>query len=218
MVNVGGTTASTGGSSSTGGTTAIDPCAMNLTKTSWDVTSDFSVTKNPCGVWTYGYKSNATSPNLVVYSAVYTIDFGSGGLGHSWNDPNNLNGGDKIPSIFQNPATNTTINGVEPGQVALHGGANGEASLVRFTAPRAGTYSVSVSFFSGDIWETTGNIVQGTESIYSIVTSMSPSYSRDFQLQVGETIDVTVMAQSNGSGGWFYAYGSTPITVTVTEN
>jgi hypothetical protein len=191
---------------------------MNLTKTSWDVTADFSASKNPCGVWTYGYKSTVTSQNLVVYSVVNTIDFGAGGLGHSWNDPNNLNGTDRIPSVFRNPPTNTTINGIEPGQVALHGGANGEASLVRFTAPRAGTYSFSFEFFPGDIWETEGKIVRGTEGVYSKITSISPAYSSDFQMQAGETIDVMVVAQGNGSGGWYYAYGSTPITVTVTQN
>jgi hypothetical protein len=206
-----------GGSRSTGGTTALDPCSTNLTQTSWNVTADFSSTTNPCGVSTYSYKSTATSSDLLVYSVVYTIDFGTGGLVYRWNDSKNLNGGDKIPSVFVNQPTNTTINGVEPGQVALHGGANGETSLVRFTAPHVGTYSFFVAFFAGDRGETVGNIVQGTVSIYSKPTSLTPDFSSVFQLQADETVDVTVTAESNKSGGWNYAYESTPITVIVTQ-
>ena len=104
----------------------------------YDVASDFSFVSNPNGPWSYGYET-VLGGSFTAYGAQSTIN----GM-QTWSIiPFDL------PSVNFNPtASDITFASTTllAGQVNLHPGANNEVSVIRFTAPVAGTYSLSGDF------------------------------------------------------------------------
>src|SRR5262249_15593456 len=104
----------------------------------------------PNGVWSYGWLAPGAAPNsstFTLYSQQFTIAagvevWGSNTVAPQWDFYNSSN------------APQQTYFGtltLQPGQAAFHPGPDGEYSVYRFTAPAAGTYSVSAGF-SGLDW------------------------------------------------------------------
>lgn len=172
-----------------------------------DVTTDFSTLANPNGAWTYGYSvGDPTAANagpLVVFNAVSDAapDI------KSWYDPANSVLG--APAAWRNDST-ATNNGIEPGEFAVHPGNAGEYAMVRWTAPAAGTYAVSVQFKAGDSGDTNGLLLHnGVALVTEDSTSTDTVHELDVTLTAGDHLDVAV-----GSEGDFH-FDSTPIHFTI---
>lgn len=108
----------------------------------YDAAADFSLDGNPNGVWGYGYSLTLTGA-FTPYTRSSTVTFGNPNF-NSWLDDLSSTG-DGTPLAVQNTA-DTTQQGrganLDPGQPALHPGQHGEVSIVRWTAPDAGTINL----------------------------------------------------------------------------
>ena len=102
---------------------------------------DFSATNNPNGVWGYGYE-NTLGGAFNIYVNQYASPVASI---KGWNQ----NFGSNDPLVQKN--FGSTQNGygdivLQPGQLMFHPGPSDQFSIVRFTAPKAGSYSLSSGF------------------------------------------------------------------------
>jgi hypothetical protein len=185
----------TGGRVDSGGSGGSSGCAATLDQTTWDPNVDYSSTENPCGVWTYGYTRTLGSAPLVIYSAKDGI---------YWVDPGNETLFD--PAAWQ-----------KDGTFNLHPGPKGEYSTVRWTAPRDGTYSVTVAFLAGDKGETDGAVLQGTYVLFESSTTSNPHYAAVLTMAAGETLDVAVGLVPPVSAS-SYLFGTTPISLVITDS
>ena len=176
----------------------------------WNVVADFSndAAKNPNGAWSYGWR-HGTKFQLMKIGRVG--DNGS----PTWLGPlSSPIAGDGFPNIWKN--VNNFLAGVQPGQVSLHPGPNGEACLLRWTAPATvhGTVLVKGRFFPGD--EGPGGqgvmkvAVVKNDDWKSLLWSGVDSGKFDLKSAVmpGETIDFAVY------GNFFY--GNTPLEAKIT--
>jgi len=197
------------GASGESGAGGADSCTHDPLATSWDVFSDFSPTVNPCGVWSYGYTTSLGS-TLILYPQSITYASGNS-LAMAWVDPTNITLG--APTLGVNPATGAVLNGATPGQSFEHPGPDGEYSTVRWTAPRAGTYSFDIQFFAGNSGETDGAVLQGTSVLFEQATSTNPTFSATLPLTAGDTFDVAVGI----TGAETFYYGTTPVTFVVKQ-
>jgi len=164
----------------------------------WNLTSDFSIQNgNPNGAWTYGMVVNSQFQSYAL-----NADDGNNRL---WLP---VGGVPQIGFKYGMPA-----NGVQSGQVYLHPGPNGQACVVQWTAP-AGIISpvqVQGQFLPGDSGVMqVGIFVNGIPQETTPYWQSTDSGTFNFALPVaaGDTIRFAVY------GG--YAFGSTPLQVTIT--
>jgi hypothetical protein len=117
--------------------------------TTFDLNEDFSVNQNPGKVWAYGYsETNSLDPaqfRLDAYAAK------AGPLVFWHPATTDRPGPGYYPYVAYNPTAQSqygSSNGwaARPGQVAMEASNTGQFSLVRFTAPSAGTYAISARF------------------------------------------------------------------------
>ena len=177
------------------------PGTARATPVTYDATADFSITNgNPNGTWSYGYETSGGSA-FIPYATVVS---GSSYMG--WNIS-----GSGDPVIWKNISASSIL-GNNPGQVALHPGPAGQASIARWTAPGGigSIVSIAGQFFAGDSgtmqvgifldnnWSTP--LFQATDhGSFSFVQAVAP----------GTTIDFAVY------GG--YSNGTTPFDARITE-
>ena len=163
--------------------------------TSYDPTADFSLSANPNGVWTYGWMPSDFS-SFNSYTDTITGAF------KQWYTPGMS--GDYTPTVGYN-YTSTTNYGVLPGQLTLHPGPGGQASVLRFTTPSAGQYVIDGEFFSGDIGTMLVGVRQGTSWLWQGTDAgafhLTPS------LAANDAIDFVVY------GG--YGFGNTPLDLKI---
>nr|WP_309689903.1 PEP-CTERM sorting domain-containing protein [Armatimonas sp.] len=160
---------------------------------------------NPNGVWSYGYTTtlggsfipHLDSGNFAGIFQYWRTDIGSG-----------------TPAFEKNIGVSPMF-GVQPGQIALHGGPNGELGVLRFTAPSAGSYNIATSYFVGDSGDTdiyllhNGSVVSSAPS-----TNAGGSFSlASFLLNANDTLDVAV-----GIGTDTYFGDTTPISHVITSS
>lgn len=176
--------------------------------------ADFSIASNPNGVWSYGSRTLANLLNTGTFAA-YGFS-GSFGAFDYWA----MTAGFSVPSVFKNmSATPTPYLTVlmQSQQLALHPGSSAEYSIVRFTAPSAGTYDVSTLFTGIDIVGTTTDVhvlVDGTSYFSGFVTGYADSVSfinSALQLGAGSVLEFAVGAGAQGN----YNYDSTSLDVAV---
>lgn len=176
---------------------------------SWDASADFLATAtNPNSVWSYGY-----DPASIAGYQFQQFDFYTAGATPSWTDSAYVSLG--TPAFGQN-LTASSLNGIAPGQVYLHPGpaADGDAAILRFTAPTTSSYSIYAQFFVGDISETDAWVIKNGNFSTPLsalgVTDSNPSYSAaSLFLSAGDTLDFVV--GNHGS----YLYDSTPLSVQI---
>jgi len=115
-------------------------------------------------------------------------------------------GVDHTPGIWLN-LSGGAINGVLPNQLSLHPGNGTEPSVLRWTSPTTGYWSVTGAFLPGD----SGTMQVGVRTADTWLWQATDQGSFDLVLRVagGATIDFAVY------GG--YAFGSTPVAVTVSD-
>lgn len=180
-----------------------DPSATNT----YDAASAFSITNgNPNGVWGYGYRSTLGA-EYVAYDRAQKPIFGAWTSvdGSSWNRSEGTN-----PSVFHNDSdADWSYSSVDlfAGELALHPGASGQYSIVRFTAPTTGSYYLDSEFAGRDrsIGTTTDVhvLVNGSsvfdESINGYLASRS--FAGQVNLVSGQTVDFAVGGGSDGYVG-----------------
>lgn len=173
----------------------------------YDASTDYSIDSNPNGVWSSGYLSTLSSQFVLFDQKRFVQD-----NVHIWvssevqllDDP-----------AFGKNSSSSPVNGINPNQVFLHPGPNGEYSVLRFISPSTGFFFLEVQFFEGDIGGTDGYVILNGDSAdpvyYAPSTSGNPKFDDALYLLAGDTVDIAV-----GSLGDFY-FDTTPINVSFTE-
>ena len=189
--------------------------ATNVGGVTYNNATDFSLTGNPNGAWSYGYLSPGALPDSSTF-APFANSVNNGGL-QVWND--------SVSSLaaFDNPTNSVLHYGsgvLQPGEAGFHPGPNGQYSVYRFTAPATGSYSLS-ALFTGidDAGGTTTDVHvldDGTSLFQGDINGYlnTSSYSATLNLKAGDIIDFAVGYGSDGS----YLFDSTGLDATLTFN
>ena len=195
--------------------------ALNPHTRAWDVARDFSISCNPIGPWSYGV-TDTLGGNFTLFTRTGTITFQvvHGAVGQ-WVGTY-LQGGQYFPIIskyYGDPGTTVSVvggDGLQDDQeeiviqrlanrIVMHPTLPGLGyGVIRWTAPRSGTYAISVSFFSaedlsGTVSATTDVHVQknhvslfdGHVNQIGVVESYSTGRG-GIALRAGDVIDIAV--------------------------
>ena len=166
-----------------------------------DVAVDFSSTSNPNGVWSYGWSLTLGS-SLILSTSPRTRD----GV-ETW--PGDL-AADGNPAEYHNGTPDVILLGggarFEPGQFGLHPGPGGEYAVVRYTAPAAGSASITSEFSGQDTTGTSSDVhvlFNGLSLHNAVVEGNGSSsvvpFDRTLTVAMGDTIDFAVGFGTNGS-------------------
>ena len=160
----------------------------------FDAAADFSTNSNPNGVWSYGWSSTLGG----TFNTYTNVDVTPPGFERRYSGLSF----DGWPGVERNSTGSnvfdaSTLNDLQAGQLALVPGAGGQDSIVRWTAPAAGTFSIATSFIeteqdanSVDVHVLTNNV-----SIFNAIMSgfgNPTSFAAVVTVQLGETIDFVV--------------------------
>ncbi len=164
----------------------------------------FDPNNNPSslGPWSYGYETSFGG-SLVPYP--YKL---ANGWGY-----NNCNPPDGSGCFW-----NTPLIGDLGSELILHPGANGDFSVLRFTAPSSGNYSVS-GFFEGIAAQNTTTdvhvLVNGSSIFSDDLNDLNKhhDFSGLFSLSSGQTIDFIVGVGEDGN----YNFDSTGFAATIVD-
>jgi hypothetical protein len=195
----------------------------------YDAVADFSSTQPAAGVWSYGSSDSLVSPIVFTqYNNYDTNYFGTGGPqdagvsgAQGWYTAGSPSG---LPTVLKNYSgsnmTVSTITDWSPSLLLLHPGSAGQVSIVRFTAPTAGSYTVTGEFTGLDSTSTdvhalvsvAGNVV-ALPGFNGAVTGFGAAQPFSFtaSLAQGETIDFAVGTDGNG-----FNNDSTGFNATIT--
>jgi large repetitive protein len=158
----------------------------------YDVTKDYSSTVNPIGPWSYGWV-----PSMSQYSFSLMTNPG-------WTAPATNN------NIWKNFG-NVVQTGVAPGQVSMHPGSSQQPSVIRFTAPKTGSYDVRATFHSGHSGTTYAWVILNGNTAAPMLsranTDANVSFRNTMPLKAGDRLDFVV-----GDG---YTAGNTPVSITI---
>ncbi len=185
-------------------TLALLGLALAANAQTYDLAADFSIANgNPNGVWSYG-KRDGTS---FVAASLTGVDRGLVYWAHAaTNNP-----------IFKN-TNSVSAYGISPGQVSID--ADAASGMVRFTAPTAGLYSLSLALGGTMDGDTFGGgnrrvgfshlLVNGIDNTNFTDANNVRTWSLSgLSLAQGDTLDAYV--QGNG------AFGNTQAVFTVTQ-
>lgn len=175
--------------------------------TTWNIQNDFSITSNPNGAYSYGW---VPSPGgeFSVYDKTDEGISGCEGIVIDWHSSSIT--WSRGPVVAKNITSSSSCNGIQPGEVNIHPGPDGQFSVIRWTSPVAGIISINGYFGAGDSGIMSYFIYKdGTIPIFTIhQASGDGPFSLVEDVSVGSTIDFMV-------GEGFY-YGSTPLHAEIT--
>lgn len=184
--------------------------------TVYDAAADFSIASNPNGVWSYGYTTTLGGTPTLYTNSSTNVDGNSNFEG--W--VSNQGVGD-TPLVVKNTATTEQRGGsvdLLAGELAFHPGPTGDQSVVRWTAPTAGSININATFEGRDIYGTTTDVHvldNGTALFNGEVTGFGSSSDQTTSLSIlvhaGDTIDFVV---GDGSDGNFF-YDTTGLAATI---
>ena len=163
----------------------------------WNPTTDFSTTNgNPNGAWTYGWMDTAFTA-----FTLYTSNSANAWLGYL--------GGDGSPAVLLN-TSGSMVNGVPPGDLALHPGPGTQPAILRWTAPTGfvGTAHVVGQFLSGDSGVMQVAIRLNGSAVWSATDFGAFDFNQVFV--PGDQLDFAVF------GG--YQFGTTPLDMSITAS
>ncbi len=184
--------------------------AASIVKTAYDIVPDYSATQNPVGPWSYGYTASPTATTFVPYAA------------HAASPPAGTDTwvrdapGLTPPMVIHNNtgvAPTSWTGAPPPDLLNLHPGAVGEKSVVRWTAPFAGTISIAGRFTGldpvGDSVDVTVKWSGAAQPLFSSYVGIANQgynipYSVTATVAAGDTIDFLV-----GYGNGYYYNDST---------
>ena len=188
------------------------PLANPARAQTYNAAAQFSSTSNPTGVWSYGFDTGALDAGFSLYTDHVTF---ASGL-QAWD----IAPGDN-PSVYFNPTINPiTINDTTwpTMTLALHPGAAGQFSKIRFTAPVSGQFSIDTSFFGDSTAPATTDVYvlrNGTPLFSSFVNlngvGNQTNYSALRTASQNDVIDFTV-----GRGNATHLSDTTGFRATVT--
>ena len=193
-------------------TVAICLWCLPLAAQTYNLSTGFSLEKNPNQVWQYGYSlTNSLAPDQFQFDK-YADTAGVVGFWHP--AKNDWPGPGYYPYVAFNTTSQsrtTPANGwaVRAGEIAMEASNSGQYSLIRFVAPKAGTYKV-VAHFEGihfglsspdvhvlhnaaSLFDAEINGYGGDPAFHAIEGSNpAASYSGSVQLKSGDTITFAV--------------------------
>ena len=175
------------------------------------------------GAWTYGY-STSLGGTFVLHNTATGNYFGSPAGAAGFYTPLD---GNALPTVIKNTnagaLTAGTITNWTPDLLLMHPGQGAQYSVVRFTTPTAGDYTVS-SLFQGldSKGPTTTDVhvrLNGIDLFSSNVSTYGPppvAYSSggSLALLAGDTLDFAVGLSANPNDNTFY-YDSTGFDATI---
>ncbi len=187
----------------------------------FNAASDFSLSSNPNGTWSYGHRAVADSTSFTSFGTNST-SFLTPGLS-AWYEPS-----DNVPSISKNvTGSDITVNSTttwSPGQLVLHPGnigTNQEYVVLRWTAPSTGLFSIDALFSGIDTGGATTNVqVVNTVGISIVSANLfggtaaatnSLSFLSTLSLTIDETLDFVVGPKVN------FLSDSTALALTISE-
>lgn len=187
-----------------------------------DAALDFSKDQNPHKDWTYGYKKKIGGA-LIKYKDKTDKWYGNPKV-VGWVVKTQGVAGE--PVVLKNISNKNQQAGgmnLEAWQLGMHPGPKGEYSVVRWTAPSAGRYSIDGSFEALDteVGTTTDvYVLHNNKQIWTISISgkKSAESKANFELAVekvekGDTIDFAVGYGSNRN----YYYDSTALKAAISK-
>lgn len=177
---------------------ALATCALSARSAS--LVGDFTLgLSNPNGQWSYGY-STTLGGSLIAFT-----EYNANASWFGWRQ--NINYG--VPAIYK--VVGAPINGVNTGEVALHGGPNNEIGIARWTANAAGNFNIQGSFGVGDIRNVDHYVYVNSTSYHQVLnTGAASTFNFNVALSVGDKVDFMV-----GTAGDVF-YDSTPVEATIT--
>lgn len=180
--------------------------------TTWDLQSDFSIYSNPSGAWSYGWEPYATVNGVYQPDGGFMLYDGTfdGADSKQWYSTVH-HSGDYTPTVWKNTSNHGSY-GVPAGGVGLHPGWDGSFTVVEWTAPFAGTFSVDGEFGVGDYGAMSYYVLQNgiVQSIW-LNDPGAESFSFVVALAAGDVLDFAVGFNTYGG----YGYGNTPLVVTI---
>ncbi len=209
-------------------TIGLIPAAAPVLASSWDVSSDFSSSQNPNGVWTLGYLTSFGG-TLAVYGTAGEAQL-EPGL-RLWVYGDGSYGGIFIRNMSDYLRTNAT-NVIEPGKLFWQPGANNEMPTARWTSPVNGQVLINAKFTGQDntggctvdphVLKNGVSIYDGyvsgfygsSASNYTDRTGSSPeqTFAAIVQVEVNDTIDFAL-----GHGGNGYGYDGAGLEASVAQ-
>lgn len=181
----------------------------------FDAAKDFSATSDPNGAWSYGYENTLGGAfNLYVTQYAPTVNI------RGWNKNISLT----VPFVEKNFGTTQGSFAdvvLQPGQLIFHPGPNNEFSIIRFTAPTTGLYTLNAGFTPVTTNGTTTDVHilnNGTSLFSGLVTGTynapksAPSFSNNLNLNSGDIVDFAVGYGTNKN----FSSDSTGITASFT--
>lgn len=193
--------------------------AYSSSASTWNATADFSATSSTLvnGVWSYG-----SSPTLAgAFTAFNQIQLNQGANNTEiqlWNSTSSFAYVGKAGAIGYDCCRSVLA---APGALSLHAGGNGEYAVMRFTAPSAGNYELSASFWGQDYVRPLNQNVDvhlrtnGTNLFSASIVGFGPDSAQGWNgsvtLAANQSLDFMVGRGEDN----FFGYGSTGLTGTV---
>ena len=180
----------------------------------YNAVADFSNANNPNGVWSYGdtpTRGGAFSLYDVAASSVVGLEGWSvGGADITTTPPYVMHNSTSDPIVYSSLT-------LPPDLLNLHPGPNGENTVVRWTAPLSGVYTIQGRFQGLDSTTTDVSLLKNSGS--ELFTGDIDGYgdTQTFGLNVllnsGDAIDFSV-----GYGNGDYGFDSTGLSATITPS
>lgn len=177
----------------------------------YDVVADFSSSANPAGPWSYGQASTLGG----TFSLLSTPLSIAGGQLDGWGTPGTF------PFVLVNSTGGSVTDGttVYPdASVAVHPSSSGEYSILRWTAPFSGQFSISVAYSdipNDEVATVDVHALRNGVSFFdsSLGTETTTGYSTgSMSLSSGDVIDFAVGFGSGAS----YAFDHTAVQASIT--
>ncbi len=166
---------------------------------------------NPNGQWEAGYSGSVSNlaTSFIPYDVSGTLYGPAMPLQCLYTSRGEPYG--DIPNFCQNTG-DFPVMGIEPGQVALHPFAGTYTySILRFYAPKAATYEISVQFLAGESGATVASIYR-TGTLVANLGATPTAYTFTVYLMPNNYLDFVVGPGSDGFTSDF-----TPLDVTVRD-
>ncbi|HTT02937.1 MAG TPA: hypothetical protein VMG11_12705 [Steroidobacteraceae bacterium] len=202
--------------------------------TTWNLADDFSYSANPGGQWTYGWSQSLGGKfNLdTIFEA--TLFNTSGGSATGWRGDSYFNQGDYYPLVMRysgdagkdvNVLDGYAANGPGSGEIIIRQRSGGIVmhpapsaySVARWTAPQAGTYFISATFYdvcghaTTDVHVAHNGVMQFNGYVDGLGSTQHWNSSNGgIKLAAGDTIDAIV---GNGHNG--YTSDSTGVDLII---
>ena len=182
----------------------------------YNAATDFSLSANPAGPWSYGYEDQLGGP-LHLYDGPTAGWRDAPGL-DAWTsdalgvDPNISHNRTASELSFLGDTIHVPANGL-----TIHPGPSGEPTVLRWTAPAPGRYQVTAAFQGNDQAGPTTDVHvlhNGTSLFSGEVKAFGagPSFTRAVTVAAGDTLDFAAGYGSNGN----YFFDSTGVAATIT--